>query len=313
MNKRRQTLEPRNINTTRKKPKMRKRQESSSSDEVPASMISSCSEEEEIPETPPKDSPCSSIISASPNQSPSAVDLIEEESTPSTCPSPIAGHSKTNQLQKSLIQDIESADTDDEDNDGFNITTFIETDSEPPSQELQSQHRRLRQQQLPAALTQRPPGYSMVQPKDTVDIPLTIPNPKKHPITVLSSRPIPVKNGLADELKQALFDYRSKENFWLYDIKLGLLADPAALEWVQVKSIKKFLSYCLAVDVQRGQGDTTQRLLLNINWDNSFRSLQVGDTLMVNFRAAAPKQWKHQQLHFFPYVRRCSPTEVPKE
>lgn len=265
-------------------------QSDSSSEEVPANLISSCStpDDTEIPETPPDDSP-SSTISASPT----TVNLIEDS------PSPIPDASKINELEMALVQEIESqtssSSSSDDDTGNFDITALIESESEVASQDLQ-------RTQLPAALNQ--PYRPVVQPKDTVDIPLTL-NAPKHPLSIISSRPVPVKNGLADELKKVLSDYRSKENFWQHDYKMGF-GDPNVTELVHVKSIKKFHSYCLLVNVQRiGQGDEAPScLLLNLHWDVCFKDIKVGDKLIVNFRQAEPIRINDKALHFFPFVRR---------
>lgn len=271
----------------------------SSPDELPVNLISSSSNKddtdpEEIPETP-EGSP-SSIISASPDSS-LAANLIEDIVSPT---SPVPLTSSSNQLEKSLINEIESDSSSSSD---FDATALIESGSETTSQDHQARVK------LPAALTQFSPRPQLrfVQPKDAVDIPL-VKHPAKHPLTIITARPVQ-KNGLADELKKVLVEYRSKENLWQYDIKLGVAVDPSTTELVHVKSIKKFHSYCLLVeiDVQRGQGDATEFLLLNVNWDSmaggGLGALQAGDKLIVNFRKTEPIRLNDKLLHFLPFVQ----------
>lgn len=279
------------------------RQHSSSPEELSANLISSGSSttsndtDKEIPETP-EGSP-SSVISASPSPSPSLppssspANLIEDFITPASLEH--VPSCSSNQLENSLIHQIESDSSSSSSCDGFNATNLIESDSETTTP--QDQQHRL----LPSALTQpsrrRP---SVIQPKDVVAIPLIV-NPPKHPLTIITSRPVPLRNGLADALKKVLVDYRSRENLWQYDNKLGV-DPPAAGELVHVKSIKKFHSYCLLVEVQRGQGDDTQALLLNVHWGSGFGGMRAGDKLIVNFRKTEPIRFNDQLVHFFPFV-----------
>lgn len=260
---------------------------SGSSNELPAFLISSGSvSDEEYPETPPD--------SLRVQEEESALDLIEDSNSPNdnTEEQPL------DVLEASLINDIES--TSSSSSDTFDVTTLIETDSDAETTPVNHKP-------LHVSLTQRKPRQ-VVQPKDSVDLPVLL-NPIKHPLTILTARPVPVRNGLADELKKVLLDYRSKESFWHFDLKMGRPpASSQPTELVLVKSIKKFRSYCLLVQVQRqqdGQGEGhAESLLLNINWDVGFKALQAGDKLMVNFRGASPLQLNDKQLHLFPFVRR---------
>lgn len=307
MNRKRETLSNSATNP-HKRPKH-------SPDELPANLISSGSSIEEIPETPPEASPRSINSATPPPSSPTpTANLISDINLPGAT---------TSQVEESLIQEIESGssssssscrsspsiDTDHDPDDHFDAATLIESDSDAPSQD---------QTQLPAAITQRAPCLQFVQPKDTVDIPLAHITAARHPLTVISARPVPARNGLADELKTVLVAYRSKENFWQHDHRLGI-ADPLDTEFVQVTAIKKFHSYCLFVEVKRGRlhkgsgggGEPAEEstkeaetLLLNYNWDIGFKALQVGDKLIVNFRNAEPIPFNGKPVHFFPFARR---------
>lgn len=243
---------------------------------------SSTDSDEEIPETP---SASQSSSTTDPEQS--MINLIEEYSSGEST----AAHGATaRQLEKSLIQEIES-DTSLENEDHY-ATTLIESDSDATtSQGTRNLHRSVTKRHSTTPST-----------KDPVDIPF-LANPPEHPLTVIAKRPKPLRNGLAQELGKILLDYRSKENFWQYDNKLGI-GDPDT-EVVLVKSIKKFHSHCLLVDIQRGgEAEKEEQILLHLNWDSCFRKLQAGDELMVNFRKTEPKLLNGNRVHFFPFARR---------